>query len=120
MEVFGYAVWPAAELRRLHESLAHEAAAKRTAVAQHDLALERFIQANARAASAEAMVRLQAKSLERLMASNERMVGLVADMRRVGFGILEPLGEVNDTPTTIDDADREAVQADPDLEADEL
>jgi hypothetical protein len=27
---------------------------------------------------------------------------------------------VNDTPTTIDEADREAVQADPDLEADEL
>jgi capsid portal protein len=113
MEVFGYALGPAVELRRLHADLARETDAKRTAVAQRDA--ER-----ARAESAVTVARLQARTIERLMASNERMVGLVADMRRVGFGILEPLGDVNDTPTTIDEADREAVQADPDLEADEL
>jgi hypothetical protein len=102
MEVFGYALWPAVELRRLHADLARETDAKRTAVAQRDA--ER-----ARAESAVTVARLQARTIERLM-----------DMRRVGFGILEPLGDVNDTPTTIDEADREAVQADPDLEADEL
>lgn len=82
------------------------------------LAEARAIEGRARAEHAERMVQLQAKSIEQLMASNERMVGLVADMRRVGFGILEPI-ETNETPDTTAKYDREAVEEDPDLEADD-
>jgi hypothetical protein len=74
--------------------------------------------AEGRAEHAESMVRLQAKTIERLMDSNDRMAKLVGDMRRVGFGILEPL-EVNEESTSTLDADRAAVEANDELAADD-
>jgi hypothetical protein len=79
---------------------------------------EHLVEARARADFAEQIVQLQTASIDRLMASNDRMVDLVASMRRTGFGILEPI-ETNDEPDTIDGADADAVRADPDLEADD-
>lgn len=71
-----------------------------------------------RADVAERMVEHQDASIKQLMASNDRMVDLVASMRRVGFGILEPI-ETSDTPATTDQYDREAVEQNPDLAADD-
>jgi hypothetical protein len=71
-----------------------------------------------RADHAEAMVKLQARTVERLLESNERLTKLVGDMRRVGFGILEPI-ETSDTPATTADYDREAVEQNPELGADD-
>lgn len=119
MQLFGYEVLRVNELGGIREKLNQSLMTRDWLTETARLAEVRAVEAAARATSAEAMVRLQAKSIERLMESNDRMVGLVADMRRVGFGILEPLPEVNDTPTTIEQADAAAVAADPELEADD-
>jgi hypothetical protein len=71
-----------------------------------------------RADHAEAMVKLQARTIERLIESNERMVEAGRRHAPVGFGILEPI-ETNDTPATTADYDREAVEQDPELGADD-
>lgn len=147
--MFGYVLLKEAELLRVNEDLAllehlrelsgkfdHEMSDLRKLAGEKGRALEllsehvkdlregiqegekRRREMSARAAFAEDMVRQQRSTIEQVMASNERMVELVASMRRVGFGILEPI-ETNDTPATVDQADREAVELNPDLEYDD-
>jgi imidazolonepropionase-like amidohydrolase len=107
------------ERNGLAESLLSEAReAGRQLGAHLETARTHAAMAIGRAEHAEKICALQAKSIEQLMASNERMVGLVADMRRVGFGILEPI-DTNETPDTTTQYDREAVEEDPDLLADD-
>lgn len=124
MRVLGYVLVKETELLELRngkEEEARAAAARADACAalRAHLATAREGQhvAVSRAMFAEGIIRMQTASIEQLMASNERMAKLVGDMRRSGFGILEPI-ETRDTPATVDEADRDAVEEDPDLEAD--
>lgn len=125
MRVLGYVLVKEEELQQLRlekaqEARAAEARADACAALRAHLATAReSAQMSAgRYLAAENTLGLQARSIEQLMASNERMVKLVSDMRRTGYGILEPI-QTRDVPETVDDVDREAVERNPALGADD-
>lgn len=119
MRILGWTLMRRAEIEQLGAAC-HEHNLRANKAESAELRQRKTIQQlRERAEFAEATVQGQNGIVARLMEQSERMIGIIADMRRLGFAMPADLGEPNDALQSVADDDAAAVKADPTLAASE-
>lgn len=94
----------AGELSRCHETIAQQR--------------QRIEELEERVEFAETTITAQNQTVANLWSGNDRLLGMVSDMRRLGFEMPTPRDtSPPDNIGSVDDDDRDAVKADPKLAA---
>lgn len=119
MRILGWTLMRPLQLEVLRNTM-HEDRARARMLERDRAQLRRDLtQALHRAEFAEATVQGQNGVIAQLTLQSERMLGIIADMRRLGFAMPADLGEPNDALQSVADDDAAAVKADPTLAASE-